>query len=72
LEERNKASQKEFENRLVDDLGIWKLMDNALGWIPAIGEATGVLQMERYNERDKEVWAKIEKWLKFFESDPDF
>jgi hypothetical protein len=72
MDERTKAQQKQFEDWLVDDLGIWNLLDNTLGRIPGIGEATGNLQLDRYNERDKEVRAKIEKWLKIFESDPDF
>jgi hypothetical protein len=32
----------------------------------------GTLQLDRYNERDKEVFAKIETVLKVFEADPDF
>jgi len=36
MEERKKQQQKQFENRLVDDVGIWDLVDKTLGRIPSI------------------------------------
>jgi hypothetical protein len=57
---------------LIDDLGIYKIIGNTLGWIPSVQDAIGGLQQERFNEKDNRIWKQIEELTKSFDSDPRF
>ena len=72
LDDYNKGQESKLEDILVWDWWIYNKLANVLGFIPSMKEALWNLQQEYYDERDNRNRKQIEKYLKIFQSDPDF
>jgi len=72
LDQRQKDNETQFEDFMLDDVGLHNLIVKTLGWIPSVKNAMGELQQERFNEKDNRIRKKIEGITKVFDADPRF
>ena len=72
IEEYNKGQQSKLEDILIWDWRIYDKLSHVLWFIPSFKSWLWELQAEYYNNRDNRTRKKIEYYLKFFQSDPDF
>ncbi|MDR0859881.1 MAG: hypothetical protein LBO09_02640 [Candidatus Peribacteria bacterium] len=72
IDQHGKDQVDQFNDRMIEDLGIYDIVAKTLGFIPSVKDAAAGLQMEHYLERDNKTRKKIDFWLGKFRSDPDF
>lgn len=72
VDEYNKRQDEKLENILIEDWWLYNKLSKILWFIPSIKQWLWELEQEHYNERDNRSRKEIEKYLKLFQSDPDF
>lgn len=72
LDEYQKEQDEAFLGHLVNEVGIYKILGNTLGFIPSIKDAANKLHEEAMLKQEGEVRKSIEAWINKFKSMQDY
>lgn len=72
LDEYQKEQDEAFLGHLVNEVGIYKILGNTLGFIPSIKDAANKLHEEAMLKQEGEIRKSIEAWINKFKSMQDY